>query len=385
MTLFDRYVLGLFLKIMLVCFTSLAGLYLIIDVFNNLDDFAQIGKREGSLWQVLAAYYAPRILGLLCEVSGLLYLLAAICTLTRLQTTNELAAVQAAGISVRRVARPILVLTALLCGLTWGAREMVLPKFRATLATTPQEILRDKPRPIVSQIDYDSLIMFRGQEILLSEKIVHGVDLQLPQDWTTYWGEHAPPSLQIKAKAAVWLPADEQHPAGFLLSEIQTPVIPTRLTSVSQQGETRMLMPSDQDWLAADQCFVPTPLTVWHLAYGASWFRTAPLAELIAANRSGSVRLPSVQRVELHWRLLRPVLDFLLLLIGLPLVMRPGGQKLVVAAGYCAILMLGMQLFVMACQFLGGQQILKPAALAAWLPILVSVPLATWAYQKFDY
>jgi lipopolysaccharide export system permease protein len=385
MTLFDRYVLGLFLKIMLVCYTSLAGLYLIIDVFNNLDDFAQIGKREGSLWQVLAAYYAPRMLGLFCEVSGLLYLLAAICTLTRLQSTQELSAVQAAGVSVRRVARPILVLTAVLCVFTWGARELVLPKFRATLATTPQEILRDKPKPVVSQIDYDSLIMFRGQEISLGEKMIRGVDLQLPQDWTNYWGEQTPVSLQVKANAAVWMPADDQHPAGFLLTEVQSPVAPARLASVTQQGQLRLLMPSDQPWLAEDQCFVPTPLTVWHLAYGASWFRTAPLAELITANRSGSVRLPSVQRVELHWRLLRPVLDFLILMIGLPLVLRPGGQKLVVAAGYCAVLMLGMQLFVLACQFLGGQQILKPAALAAWLPILVSVPLATWAYQKFDY
>jgi len=385
MNLFDRYVLGLFLKIMLVCYTSLAGLYLIIDVFNNLDDFVQIGKRESSLWQVLLAYYTPRLIGLFCEVSGLLYLLAAICTLTRLQTTQELAAVQAAGVSIRRVAQPILVLTALLCGLTWGARELVLPKFRATLATTPQEILRNKPQLVVSQIDYDSLIMFRGQEILLGDKVLRGVDLQLPQDWAEYWGPQTPPALQIKAKSAVWMPADSQHPAGFLLQEVEAPVVPARLTSVSQEGQTRMLMPSDQSWLEADQCFVPTPLTIWHLAYGASWFRTAPLTELIEANRSGSVRLPSVQRVELHWRLLRPVLDFLLLLIGLPLVMRPDGQKLVVAAGYCAVLMLGMQLLVLACQFLGGQQILKPAALAAWLPVLISVPLATWAYQKFNY
>jgi lipopolysaccharide export LptBFGC system permease protein LptF len=350
-----------------------------------LDDFVQIGKREGSLGRVLAAYYGPRIVGLFCEVSGLLYLLAAICTLTRLQTTQELAAVQAAGVSVRRVARPILILTAVMCGMTWGAREFVLPRFRTTLATTPQEILRDKPHPVISQIDYDSLIMFRGHEVMLAEKVVHGVDLQLPQDWARNWGVEAPPTMQIKAQKAIWLPATSEHPAGFLLDEVEAPANPVRLTSVELEGQARMLMPSDQSWLEADQCFVPTPLTIWHLAYGASWFRTAPLAELIAANRSGSVRLPSVQRVEMHWRLLRPALDFLILLIGLPLVLRPSGQKLVVAAGYCAILMLGMQLLVLACQFLGGQQILKPAALAAWLPVLISVPLATWAYQKFNY
>lgn len=413
MNLFDRYVLGLFLKIMLVCYSSLAGLYLIIDVFNNLDEFVELGKRGGSLMSVLSAYYAPRLVGLFCEVSGLLYLLAAICTLTRLQATHELAAVQAAGVSVRRVTRPILLLTAVLCLLTWGAREVLLPKYREILSVSPQEMLRGQPLPVVSQIDYDSLIMFRGQEIDLSRRTIHGIDLQLPRDLQPSPGAGpanaagtgaATPELpvdravdpprdrpigggggQLKAKLAVWQPATEQHPGGFLLEGVELPETWAGSASVVQNGEPRVLLPSDQAWLEADQCFVPTHLSLWQLARGAAWFRSASLAELVAINRSGSVRLPAAHRVEMHWRLLRPWMDFMLLLIGLPLVLRPGGQKLVVAAGYCALLMLGVQLLIMAAQFLGGQQILKPAAFAAWLPLLVSLPIAVWSYQRFNY
>lgn len=418
MNLFDRYVLGLFLKIMLVCYSSLAGLYLIIDVFNNLDEFVELGKRGGSLTSVLSAYYAPRLVGLFCEVSGLLYLLAAICALTRLQATHELAAVQAAGVSVRRVTRPILLLTAALCLLTWGAREVLLPKYREILSVNPQEMLRGQPLPVVSQIDYDSLIMFRGQEIDLSSRTIHGIDLQLPLDLQPGPGaERAnaaindaatlvlpvdravdPPGEdppgdrpvrggggQLKAKLAVWQPASEQHPGGFLLEGVELPEAWVGAASVMQNGEPRVLLPSDQAWLGADQCFVPTHLSLWQLARGAAWFRSASLAELVAINRSGSVRLPAAHRVEMHWRLLRPVMDFLLLLIGLPLVLRPGGQKLVVAAGYCALLMLGVQLLIMVAQFLGGQQLLQPAAFAAWLPLLVSLPIAVWSYQRFNY
>jgi len=405
MNLFDRYVLGLFLKIMLVCYSSLAGLYLIIDVFNNLDEFVELGKRGGSLVGVLSAYYAPRLVGLFCEVSGLLCLLAAICTLTRLQATHELAAVQAAGVSVRRVTRPILLLTAVLCTLTWGAREVLLPKYREILSVNPQEMLRGQPLPVVSQIDYDSLIMFRGQEIDLSSRTIHGIDLQLPRDLqpglgATQVSDDSPvdPVVgrtvgrpvdsgggQLKAKLAVWQAANEQHPGGFLLQGVELPIAWAGAASIVQNGEPRVLLPGDQAWLAADQCFVPTQLSLWQLARGAGWFRSASLAELVSINRSGSVRLPAAHRVELHWRLLRPAMDFLLVLIGLPLVLRPGGQKLVVAAGYCALLMLGVQLLVMATQFLGGQQILKPAAFAAWLPVLVSLPIAVWAYQRFNY
>jgi lipopolysaccharide export system permease protein len=411
MTLFDRYVLGLFVKIMLVCFTSLAGLYLIIDVFNNLDDFIQISKRDGSMWRVLLYYYSPRLLGLFSEVSGLLSLLAAICTIARLQATQELAAVQAAGISVRRVAQPILCLSAVLCLAGLGARELVLPKFRLVLSMNAQEILRDQPRTVIAQIDYDSLIMFRGGEIDPVAGQIHEPELQLPPGWgikavADVGAGPAPANVdpglsinapvpddrrsprdsqQIKASLAIWRPATAQHPAGFLLLGVRSALGEPERHRLAESEKRRVLLPVDQPWLAADQCFVPTQLTMWQLTFGSNWFRSASLAELVTVNRSGSVRLPSIQRVEIHWRLLRPILDFLLVLMGLPLVLRPEGQKLVVAAGYCGLLMLGVQLLVMGSHFLGGQQLLRPAALAAWLPVLLTVPLAARFYQKFDF
>ena len=66
-------------------------------------------------------------------------------------------------------------------------------------------------------------------------------------------------------------------------------------------------------------------------------------------------------------------------------VLRPGGQKLVIAAGYCGMLVFAVQLLVMFTHFLGGQQLVRPAALAAWLPVLTLVPWAAWAYSRFDY
>jgi lipopolysaccharide export system permease protein len=409
MTLFDRYVLGLFLKIMVVCFCSLAGLYLVIDVFNNLDDFSQIAKREGSLGQVLLYYYAPRLLALFGEVVGLLALLAAICTLTRLQTTNELAAVQAAGITIRRVALPMLVVSALLLLVTLAAREWSLPKFRAIMLANAQEILKTEPTPVVSQIDYDSLIMFRGASIDPQAGAIEWADLLLPHDWlstdphvtssdpsasdqpivprsvSTPVVNSLAPDGQLRARRAVWQPANENHPAGFLLQGVRADIPLRQVASIHHNGRQRILTPSEHAWLQPDQCFVPTPLSVWQLAYGTAWFRSASLSELVQINQTGSIRMPSVQRIELHWRLARPIMDFLILLIGLPLVLRPGGQKLVIAAGYCGMLVFAVQLLVMFTHFLGGQQLVRPAALAAWLPVLTLVPWAAWAYSRFDY
>lgn len=376
MTLFDRYVVALFLKIILVCYLSLAGLYLIIDIFNNLDEFTELGRQQGSLLRVLILYYGPRLIALFCEVSGLLYLLAAICTLTRLYGTHELAAVQAAGVSIRRVSQPLIVLTAVLCVASLVSREWILPRFRETLSANAQELLNQDPKPVITQIDYDSLVMFRGGSLDPFEHSIQQADFLLPHDW----GTSAP---QVVASRALWQPADEKHGSGFLLEKAGTPLV--KQASLVHNGKTRIYSPADTQWLAPEQLFIPTGVPFEQFAHGVDWFRNASLPELIAANQSGSIRLPSVHRIEMHWRLVRPLLDFAVLLLGLPLVVRPQGQKLVVAAAYCGFLMLGVQLLVMACHFLGAQQILTPTAFAAWLPILMVFPVSLLAYQRFDH
>lgn len=38
MTLIDRYLLTTWIKVYLICYISLAGLYVVIDAFSNLDE-----------------------------------------------------------------------------------------------------------------------------------------------------------------------------------------------------------------------------------------------------------------------------------------------------------------------------------------------------------
>ena len=85
MTIFDRYVLRLFSKIMLVCFGSLLGLYLLIDAVGKLDDLLDLSGSSGNLWRVLVDFYAGRIFLFFDQVSALLALIAIIFTVTWLE------------------------------------------------------------------------------------------------------------------------------------------------------------------------------------------------------------------------------------------------------------------------------------------------------------
>ena len=45
----DRYILRSYFKILLICFLSLTGLFVVIDAFGNLDELLKIADKQGSL------------------------------------------------------------------------------------------------------------------------------------------------------------------------------------------------------------------------------------------------------------------------------------------------------------------------------------------------
>ena len=61
MKTFDRYLVRLFIKVVLACFVSMAGLYVVIDAFGNLDEFVGYGSPA-----VVTEYYSARLPFLHC-------------------------------------------------------------------------------------------------------------------------------------------------------------------------------------------------------------------------------------------------------------------------------------------------------------------------------
>ena len=84
MRILDRYLVALYIKVLLIWFLSLAGLYIVIDAMGNFDEFASYGKRsEGGIVLVLADYYSARMLWFFDRTSGMLAMLASIFVATR--------------------------------------------------------------------------------------------------------------------------------------------------------------------------------------------------------------------------------------------------------------------------------------------------------------
>ncbi|HCK41420.1 MAG TPA: hypothetical protein DHW22_07275, partial [Planctomycetaceae bacterium] len=101
----------------------------------------------------------------------------------------------------------------------------------------------------------------------------------------------------------------------------------------------------------------------------------ASTQELVTELSNPSTDLDTNVRVAVHSRLMRPISDATLLMLGLPLMFSRRQRNVFLSIGICLLVAVAFSLVSLACQSLGGLNLLRPT-LAAWLPILVFLPVA---------
>jgi lipopolysaccharide export system permease protein len=373
MTILDRYLLRLYLKVLIVSFVSLAGLYVVIDGFGNLDEFLSYGKRHA--WGtagVLAEYYGPRLLQFFDQITGLLAMLGSMFVLTVLARANELTALLAAGIAPSRVLQPLLGASILVAGLGVANREIGLPSVRDSLSRNAQDWLGETGRKCTPRYDIRTDILIAGQATYANEKRLAAPRFALPHPLPP---ELVPWGRQVVAENAFYLKATNDRPAGYLLRGVSQPANWAELSSVSIGGQPILFSPADTPWLKPDECFVASVVTFEQLVVGSSWRQNLSSYELVAGLRGQTIEPGADVRLTLHARCVQPLLDLSLVLLGIPLVLSRASRNIFVAAGIGLGLVAALLVIKLACHALGNNYLLS-ATLAAWLPLLIFGPLA---------
>lgn len=375
MSTFDRHLLRTFVRVLIISFFSLTGLFVIIDLFNNLEEFITYAQRKGSLLAVCANYYGARVLVFFDRTSALLALIAAIFTVTWLQRTNELTALMAAGIPKTRIVRPLIMATAIVALLACANREFLLPQSRDKLTRNAQDWLGERAQQLTPRTDRQTGIVIDGQHTVAAYQRIEHPSFRLPRQLAQF-------GRQIVAERAHYRPANEQHSGGYLLEGVSQPENLIETKSASLDGRPVVFSPADTDWLQADECFVTSNITFDLLAAGQTMQQYASTANLIRSLRNPSLDFGADTRVTLHARFVQPLLDITLLFLALPLVLRRSQSNFFVAAGQCLLLVLAYFVIILACQTMGHQMFLLSPALAAWSPLLIFAPLAYTAAQQ---
>ncbi len=99
-------------------------------------------------------------------------------------------------------------------------------------------------------------------------------------------------------------------------------------------------------------------------------------AQLIRGLRNPSLSYGADVRVAIHARIVQPLLDLTLLLLGLPLVVSRESRNVFIAMGICMAVTTAFTLVVIGSQYLGSVSWILNPALAAWLPLMIFVPPA---------
>ena len=403
MRILDRQRYWAFFKAYIICFTSLVGLYIVIDAFSNFDEFTD--RASGAeLFGVMGRFYLVHMTEFFDRLCGVIGMMAAIFTVTWMQKNNELLAMLAAGISTQRVIRPVIVSAVIVSGFSVINQELIMPPLAEELLKSHADD-GTKRVPVAGHLD-ENKIYLHGLDGDRRTKTVLGFNATIPLE---VFGS----IREIQAKQATYIPPD--HPTaplrgGWLLrgAKINVPLdleqiergVVYRVDSDSDTFDGLLdlsslgLMPSltkitkacfppafgEIADLGGETYFVRTGLSFRSLTRRRQWFQFANTADVL---RSLSDRANDTEwaetRVFLHTRILRPLLSMGLLFMSLPLVLSGYGRNMFINLG----LSLGTSaLFYAAgfvCQYLGGHDVLSPE-LSAWAPLIL---FGTWASARW--
>ncbi|HKB41499.1 MAG TPA: LptF/LptG family permease [Gemmataceae bacterium] len=363
MTILDRMLFASFLRAFLICLTSTLSLYIVVDLFTNLDDFA---NQSGSFVETIkhvAVYYGYRSIQYVDRLAEAIVLLAAMFTISWMQRSNELLPLLSAGVSTKRVLRPILFGSCLLLGLSTLNSELVIPEVADMLLLD-----RDDPdggRDKLVQGAYDSNgVHVEGIIGFPKELTVKGFYVTVPETATNGM-------VHLSAADAMYIPPREgdSRSGGWLM----TTTTPAELDPANKPEMLELIDPGKYFLKVREVDFKA-------LTRNPKWFMyasTVHLHELLDRPDGGR---QSQIAVLFHMRLTRPIIGLLLVIMGLSIILRDQTRHVLISAGLCLVMCAVFYGVVLACRFLGNADLLPPA-LAAWLPVLIFGPLAFVLYD----
>lgn len=123
MTIINRYLLTTFIRITLLALGVFAGIYLLVDFFEKVDDFLE-HKAPISLYLYFFSSKLPLIIS---QVLPLTILMGVFMTLGGFSKSNELTAMRAGGISLFNLITPLIVAATLIAGLHFTLNEYIVP------------------------------------------------------------------------------------------------------------------------------------------------------------------------------------------------------------------------------------------------------------------
>ena len=343
--LLDRYISRLYLRVVAVSFLALLGLFY-ISTFIDASDKLFKGVATGTMVMQLLVYKTPQFVYFVIPIAALLSVLVTFGTLSR---TSELTVMKACGVSLYRVAVPVVLLS-----LGWSAVLFALDQDLLARANRRAGVIDDtiRGRPTKTfnlvnrhwMIGRDGSIYHYGVFDARTNRIApFTVYRLLPQEWKLESETFATIAVYRRS----WLGM-----RGWSQQFPRSGSGPPQWRTFEQQPLT--LEPPD---------YFATEMADTEMMNAPQLRRS--IAEL---SQSGFNYLP--QAVELQRKIAFPFVTFVMTLLAVPFGVTTGRRGALYGIGLGIVIALSYWL-VMSVFIAIGKTGLLPASLAAWTPNII--------------
>lgn len=356
--LLDRQMFLSYIKSYCVCIVSLIGLFIVVDLFNNLEDFRNATNGFVEMMQYVAIYYAYNTAKIFDRISEAIVLLAAMFSVALMQRNNELLPLLSAGVSTRRVVAPVLCGAMFMLGLSAANQELILPHVDPFLVENRGDPHGNRETEVAGAYDTATGILVTGERAVKKGLLIKDFFVGIPPQP----GRQRHISLQAK-EAHYIPPSSEKHSGGWLLTS-------TKPAELDDWKEEEIL-----EWIAPGQYFLYTTEADFDLVTRIkNWQIYTPTWKLLRVLTQDGNKLAAVA-VMFHMRLTRPILGMILVFLGLSVILRDQNRNIFISAGLCLLLCGFFFGVCFTCQALGNYEFLSPV-MAAWAPVILFGPFS---------
>ncbi len=357
-TVLDRYLLRSLLVNYLIGLGVMLSLYVVLDLFVNMDEFTEQRYPLFTVLGNIVDYYLPNLLLYFSQLSGVITLFACAAVLARMRKLNEMTAILSSGVSLYRVARPVLIFGAVMTGMLVLNTECLVPAVAHKLSRDHDDadgkrayevnFLRDRGGALLSAGRYHP----RSRDVDRLLVFVRNTEGSVVQTW--------------EADRATWEPPSSTRPQGRW--RLDRGRVTTRLTGgeagLGPREEQRVTHPTYYESDLGPEAI--------ELRQSQGWVRYLSLAQLrkLAADETADQAAIIQTR---HARIAAPIVSLLLLLLGLPFFLDRSPANVLSDAGKCLLVCGLCYVVTFIAQNIRSE---TASALPAWIPIFIFGTLA---------
>lgn len=363
MSILDRYILRTLAINYAIALAVMLSLYVLLDLFINIDEFVE---QRAPLPRVLANmfdYYWPNLLLYFSQLSGVITLFACLAAVARMRKFNEMSAILASGVSLYRVARPILAFGVATTGLQVVATEWLIPQVAHRLARDHDDVEGLRAYEVFFVRDLSGDLISAARFLPESDSLQQLLVLSRDADGTL--------TKALEADRADWRPPDATRPRPYWKLERG------RIVSRAPQQEGG-LGPREEKILSYPTVYETTlgPREI-QVRQADSWARFLSLGQLRELASQDTPDRAGILRLR-HARVVAPIVSVVLLMLGLPFFLDRSPANVLGDAGRCMIVCGLCYVAAFVSQSIRSE---TQPALYAWLPIFV---FGTVAIVLFD-